>query len=272
MFFFISKLAGHFTTPSNFILLVGIAGVLLLIFRRRKAGITFCVISILLGIAGGLTPVPALAIAALENRFPVPQITSPPTGIILLGGAIDTEVSGTRNVPSMTSAGDRIIEFAELARKYPQAKLFLSGGADYEDDTVHISESAFTKDVLVQLGIPAERISMEEKSRNTAENATESFKVLKPQTNETWLLVTSASHMPRAVGCFRAAGFRNLIPYPVDFRTPAGNWRMMIPYKVSDSLSFLDLAGHEWIGLLAYWLTGRTSAFFPAPSTTAASG
>jgi uncharacterized SAM-binding protein YcdF (DUF218 family) len=133
-----------------------------------------------------------------------------------------------------------------------------------EPVTEPATESAIAGDVLVGLGGPRERIELEERSRNTCENAAESVLVAKPRPGETWLLVTSASHMPRAVACFRAAGFA-IVPYPVDYRVREVGRFGGPRVSMARGLEALDLAAHEWAGLVAYRLLGRTSELFPAP-------
>ena len=109
------------------------------------------------------------------------------------------------------------------------------------------------------------RIVAESKSRNTVENAVFSKLLAMPQPNERWLLVTSAYHMPRAIGAFRHVGFA-VEAYPVDWRTRG--WRdAAMPFdRLSAGLDRTDVAIHEWIGLIAYRLSGRSSTLFPAPA------
>jgi DUF218 domain len=105
---------------------------------------------------------------------------------------------------------------------------------------------------------------LEDRSRDTDENARQSKAIAQPRPGERWLLVTSAYHMPRAVGAFRRAGFA-VEAYPVDWRT-RGQQDFIQPFSsVSDGLKRLDTAAHEWVGLLVYWLTDRSSALFPGP-------
>ncbi len=106
---------------------------------------------------------------------------------------------------------------------------------------------------------------LEPRSLSTAQNAAFTRDLLMPQPGQRWLLVTSASHMPRAVGSFRRAGFP-VIPYPVGYTTsglPDDYWT--IRFDASTSLVRADVALHEWLGLIAYWLTGRTDALLPGP-------
>lgn len=264
MFFIVSKLVEQFLIPSNLLLLIGIFGVLLLILRRRRAGIFLSTASILLLAASGWSPVGALALAPLENRYPVPELTTPPTGIIMLGGAVDIHLSADRDTTALNDAGERLTETAALAQRFPSARIFFSGGMGHlSHDTQEPSESAVARGLFLKIGIPGERISMEEKSRTTCENAVESAKALAPKPGETWLLVTSAWHMPRAVACFRSSGFP-VVPYPVDFRTRhRQSWRL-VTKSAADGLEDFDIAVHEWIGLIAYRLAGKTTELLPS--------
>ena len=86
--------------------------------------------------------------------------------------------------------------------------------------------------------------------------------LLKPKPSERWLLITSALHMPRAVGCFRAAGFQ-VQPYPLDRFAVLHSFRSYA--AGSSALLNLDVVSKEWIGLIAYRLMGKTDALFPGP-------
>ncbi|MDG4881858.1 ElyC/SanA/YdcF family protein [Mesorhizobium sp. WSM4884] len=167
------------------------------------------------------------ALMALENRFPKPLIDGPVTGIVVLGGAVDTHVSVDRQTLAMNEAGERLTEAVDLSRRYPDARIFLSGGCNHIISQNQTTESQVARDILVMLGVPAQRIEMAERSRTTCENAIESKAVLiQPKPGELWLLVTSASHMPQAMACLRAVGFK-VAAYPVDYRTrgKVDRWR-----------------------------------------------
>ena len=260
--FIFSKLIEQFVIPSNFLLLFGLLGLLLMLFGRRRLGLALSTLCILLLAVCGWSTVGALMLAPLENRFASPDITQPPTGIIMLGGAVDTHLAGDRRLLALNDGGERLTETAALAHRFPTVRIFLSGGLGHIGSDTDPSESAVARQFLLSVGIPAERIAMEEKSRTTCENAEESFKALNPKPGETWLLVTSAWHMPRAVACFRAVKF-DIVPYPVDFRTRLNaRWRL-VNKSSAVGLEDIDIAFHEWIGLFGYWLTGKTAAILP---------
>ena len=126
-----------------------------------------------------------------------------------------------------------------------------------------------TVGLIVREGIAPSRIFLE-KSRSTRENAVYAKELLRPAPGETWLLVTSAYHMPRSVGAFTAVGWQ-VIPYPVDFSIdPRTEFRAS--FNLVDGLHDSTLAGHEWAGLVGYRLMGWTRELFPAPTTQAPTG
>jgi uncharacterized SAM-binding protein YcdF (DUF218 family) len=265
MFFPLSKILGFFAIPSNLIICIGILGLLLLPTRFARTGRALAFASLILLAILGLSPLGNALIIPLEERFPRWDTTrGAPDGIIVLGGAISPDVSTARDEAALNEAGERLTVAAELARRYPAARILFSGGSGaliYDEG----AEAAFAARILEDLGIPRARIVLEDRSRNTVENARFSKALAQPKPGERWLLVTSAHHMPRAVGVFRKAGFP-VEAYPVDWRT-RGASDMLRPFAtLGDGLRRSDTAVREWIGLAVYWLTGRSSALFPAPT------
>ncbi|MFC3325040.1 YdcF family protein [Mesorhizobium cantuariense] len=263
MFFVISKLIEFFLLPSNLVALLGLIGILAMLVGRSRLGRVCIIMSVLLLAICGWSPLGPAALIVLENRFPQPVIDGPVTGIVLLGGAVDTHISGDRGTLAMNEAGERLTATVDLSRRYPDARIFLSGGLGHIDGAGNLTESQVARDILVSLGVVPQRIDMEERSRNTCENGTESAASVQPKPGERWLLVTSASHMPRAVGCFRAAGF-NVTPYPVDYRTRGPADLKHPTGSIAVGLAATDLAAHEWFGLLTYRTAGLTAERFPS--------
>lgn len=264
MFFTVSKLLGFFALPTNLLLSLGILGVILLSTQFTRLASWLIVTSLVLLVIAGLSPLGNVLILPLEQRFP-PWDPShgPPDGIVMIGGVIDPDVSIARGTIALDDAAARLVATVELARRYPKARIVLSGGTD-----ALIFNAAPEAGVALRefetLGIAHERISVEEQSRNTVENAVFSRLVANPQPGERWLLVTSAYHMPRAMGVFRAACFA-VEAFPVDFRTRGPLDAFQPFYYATGGLRRTDLAMHEWVGLLAYRLTGKTAELFPAP-------
>jgi len=266
MFLAISKLLGIFLQLSNILVVVAAAGAVALLLRWRRTGVVLIWTALLGFLLIGFGPVGSILMRPLEDSFPRPSDDMPePTGIIMLGGFVSYP-SVTRGAISLTQDGERLSETAALARRYPNATVVISGanfGAPEE-----MAEGMISANFLVQLGVEKSRIVLESRALSTAENAAFTRDLVMPQPGQRWLLVTSASHMPRAVGSFRRAGFP-VVPYPVGYTT-AGISRdyWMIGLQVSTNLVRADIAFHEWLGLLAYWLTGRTDALLPGPDST----
>lgn len=263
MFFILSKTVAFLLLPSNFLIVFGLAGVLLMATRWKRAGLRTAATSIVLLAAAGFLPVGNLLLRPLESRFPPWDASrGAPDGVIVLGGAISPKLSRDYGEFIVSGDGGRIIAMGKLARAYPDARIVYSGG----DGSLlgnQPAEADFAYPLLDSFGVRRERAILETRSRNTAENAAFTKDLVKPKSSERWLLVTSARHIPRAVGCFRAVGFP-VEAYPVGWHTER-QWNLTVPRTFSEGLGQFDSAAYEWLGLLAYWLTGRTSEFLPSP-------
>src|SRR5215475_2892397 len=261
----LSKIAGFFVVPSNLLILVGLAGMLLLCTRFAAGGRRLMVASIVLLAIAGLSPLGNMLIFPLEERFPAWDASrGAPDGIVVLGGAVTADIAAARNEVALNEAAERMTATVELARRYPNARIIFSGG---EGGIVYGggNESDAALRLFERLGLAAGRVAVEDRSRNTFENALFTKQIAAPKAGERWLLVTSAYHLPRAVGIFRIVGFP-VEPYPVDWRTCGVEdaWR---PFPtLAEGLRRSDTAMHEWAGLVVYWLSGRSSELFPGPS------
>jgi uncharacterized SAM-binding protein YcdF (DUF218 family) len=264
VFFVVSKLLAFFEEPSNVVVLAGIVGLVLTRTRHARWGWRLAVASLVLIALIGFLPIGRALIITLENRFPRwEEAGRPPTGIIVLGGAVSAYRLATRGQVGLTDAAERILVVPELARKFPDAKIIYSGG-DPGLFTQRGSEADVVGALFESIGVPPGRIVLENRSRNTAENAAYSKPLAAPKPGERWLLVTSAMHMPRAIGAFREAGFP-VEAYPVDYQTNGWQDLRVVFASLSGGLRQMDTALHEWIGLAAYRLTGKSSALLPAP-------
>jgi uncharacterized SAM-binding protein YcdF (DUF218 family) len=244
--------------PGNLLLLALLAGVAL---ARGRAG------RWLVGTAGlGLllsatTPIPALLLRPLEFRFPPPQ--QPPEhidGILLLGGAVDPDLSRALGTTALGQNGGRLAAGVLLALRHPEAKLALIGG-DGDLFEVGLPEARASLPYVLSQGIARSRVVLEERSRSTHENAVFAKALLHPHPGESWVLVTSAWHMPRAVAAFRGAGWQ-VIPYPVDFLGAS----LLPDFNLRAGLDTGTTALREWLGLVWYRLLGWTPELLPAPA------
>lgn len=252
--------------PSNLLIGVGFLGLILLLTRFVSLGRKLVVASVLSLAICGFSPIGNLLLYPLELRFPPwDDKRGAPDGIIVLGGAIEPDMSAAHGTAVFGPSIDRIIAAAGLAHRYPNARIVFSGGNAGLYPNHAAREADFALPVLESFGFSKDRLIMERRSRNTKENAEFSKALVSPKDGERWLLVTSAYHMPRSVGIFRKAGFV-VEPYPVDWRT-GGRADLLRPSRFFlGGLGRIDLASREWIGLIAYWITGRTSEFFPGSS------
>lgn len=265
--FELSKLFRFFLLPSNLLILVALIGILLMATRYKRLGQILAIIAVLLLAIIGIGPVGNALMTPLEDRFPKWNPRSgAPHGIIVLGGAISPEVSSARGEVALNEAAERMTVIARLARQYPQAKVVFTGGNGGLFGGP--SEADYVADLFESFGIARERLVIENKARNTIENATHTKALVNPKPQERWLLVTSAYHMPRSVGIFRKAGFP-VEAHPVDFRTagPADSFSAFD--SLASGLARTDTAAREWTGLLVYWLSGHSSELFPAPQPAA---
>lgn len=266
MSYTLSKILGSLAQPSSVAVLGLLVGIWLL-GRGRAPRLSRLLAwgGFLLLVGGGLSPLGNILILPLEQRFaavPAPQPGSRVDGIILLGGFEDAHVSTGRGGLGLNEAAERVTEGLRLALSHPEAKVVFTGGAGGLFTTAEASGpvGAF----LAEAGVDPARLVLENRSRNTYENAVFTRDMVQPQPGQRWYLVTSAYHMPRAVGIFRKAGF-DVIAYPVDYRTRGPDDVTRTFARIPQGLMRLDVAANEWIGLVAYRVLGRIDELFPAP-------
>lgn len=264
MFFPISKIFWLIAEPATLLVLIATIGVVLSFTPFwARAGRRLTALAVLGLLIILFTPLGAVLLRPLENRFPPPADIAAPTGIIVLGGGLEEAKSEARGQTILNDDGMRLIAGLQLARRYPTARLIFTGGSGnfFEHEP---AEAAGVQKFWQDLGGQPDHMIFEGKSRNTWENALFTRDLAKPKYGENWILVTSAWHMPRSMGIFRKLGF-HVIAYPVAYRTfgDERDWGFLAP--ASERIATLDLAVREWIGLLAYRLTNKTNALFPAP-------
>jgi uncharacterized SAM-binding protein YcdF (DUF218 family) len=264
MFFIASKVIFFFIQPSSLAFLALLFGVLL-VGRYPQWGRRLLYAGLAMLVIFGFLPTGNILVLPLEERFGshVPAIPKEKTsGIILLGGFEDISITRARGGLALNEAAERLTETLRLAEALPEAKVVFTGGSGSLFGDNGIADSV--KQFFIDAGIAPDRIVIENDSRNTYQNAVFTKALLKPTSQDRWLLVTSAYHMPRSMGVFRKVGF-DVIPYPVDFRTRNQGDAFRPFDSIGAGLQRTDLATKEWIGLLAYWVTGRSAALFPGP-------
>jgi len=261
-------------SPSQLLLACVIAGALLLLVSRRAAGPAAAVSRAgrFLAVAGGLgllvfglLPTSHYLAYALEARFARPTLPQDVAGILLLSGSERPASSDAHGEPQLGEAGSRYVAALRLAERYPKARLVFTGDTRAEAGEGPLgTQAGVAAEILGSIGPDPARVAFETESRDSCDHPRNVGELVRPAAGEAWVVVTSAMHMPRVMGCFRAAGWPEVIPYPTDYRVVLGGWGIAT-FGIADNLALLDAALHEWVGLAYYRLTGRIAEFFPAP-------
>jgi uncharacterized SAM-binding protein YcdF (DUF218 family) len=266
MFFAISKVGWALVAPSNLIALLMALALFACLLRRVRSGMILLSVALAIYLIAGISPLGHILLRPLEDRFARPPQDMPaPVGIIVLGGGMNEIMLKDRGALVLGSEGGRMTDAVMLARRYPQARLVFTGGSAALLSDLGITEADAARQFFLAMGLPEERLSFEDRSRNTVENAQFTYALLQPKPGERWLLVTSAFHLPRAVGLFRKAGF-DVVPWPSDYKTHGTAVDYYRPSaNAADGLARFEGVLREWIGLIAYRVTGKTEALLPAP-------
>jgi len=262
MFFILSKTLGLLLEP----LLIPYLFLLLAIFARWRRWRWIMRLSFLtalfLPLSYGFLPVSSLPLQYLENHIARGDIGQRHIdGIIVLGGFAGNGITAeSRNLYTLGGAAERFTAAVTLARKLPNTPVLFSG---FSGDLAPRGwrESDNIRDLIEQIGGLNTTVLYEEASRNTYENAVNSKLIMAFEPGTSWILVTSASHMPRAIGSFAAAGWSGIVPYPVDYQTPKSGYSKI--WDIRTGVSNIRNSLHEYAGLLVYYLSGRSSALLP---------
>jgi len=262
MFFYLSKLFWFFANPANLFLILLMIGCLLLWTKRQLFARRLLTLVIVFGLFFSIVPLSSIMLTHLEDRFPATTfLPDHIDGVIVAGGVINPALSHARGSVAVGSSVERLLAIIELGNKYPQSKLIFSAGSG-DPLQQELKEAHYVGAFLEQAGFDSTRVIYEDQARNTVENAELSYQIAQPKDGENWVLVTSAFHMPRAIGTFRHAGWK-IIPYPVDYMTsPDKSWSLRFNLSGISRFSFVL---HEYLGLLFYWLTGKTDTLYPGP-------
>lgn len=263
MSFFVSKILWIFFSPGNFLVLMLLLGAFLAVAqgdKARVAGRRICFSVALLFFLVAILPIGEWMLVPLENRFPAAK-PDHVDGILLVGEDENTEVAAARAQPASSFAADDYIVFAALVHQYPQAKLVYTGGYGVITPDSDLTNASVAHQAFQDMGLPVDRITFENKSRTTHENAIETSALIHPTKQQKWLLVTSAQHMTRAIATFRHAGW-NVFPAPASYITD-GTFSTRLRFALGVHLLEMTTAVHEYVGLVAYRLQGYTDEIWP---------
>ncbi len=253
MFFFLSKIFSLILYPLLITIILIIAS---LFWAKKKPRVsrTLAISALLILWVGSTEWFSSLLSAPLESRIPRSTQLEGIDAIVVLSGMTDLKLSGKGKV-ELEEAADRIFHGILLARRFPQSRLIISGGSGSAMDQEASEAHLLSKYFVPEFGIPIERILTDGTSRNTFENAANTSKILNKHGLKRPVLITSASHMPRALACFRKQGIEPF-PYPVDFISRLGRLNIASFLPKASSLAVTNRAIHEYVGLLAYRIMG----------------
>ncbi len=254
---FISKFANLAAQPLNVVLLLLC---LSLIWGRRHPvhARKLTVAAVLLLALTGFKTLPDALLSPLENQYPewaTDDNLSRYAGVVILGGALESgRLSEYHQQPLLTSSAERMTMAVALWRRNPQLRLVFTGG-EGELFGSGPSEAERALRFFDSMGVPRSALTMETRSQSTYENAVFTLELPGLDAQRPWLLLTSAWHMPRSLATFKKAGW-NVTPYPVDFRT--GGITPLSSYNLGEGAERWELLLHEWLGIAAYRLSGRS--------------
>lgn len=257
-----AKQLGVLLQPDNLLVFWLAVSVVLLWTPWRRLGRGMTSLGVVALVLCGLFPLGRVLALPLETRFAAPRpMPEAVEGIILLGGNIRSGPARPLQPDHLANVSQHLFVFAELARLYPTARLVFTGGAPPHIANAQ-TEADAVRPILAALGMGLDRVIFEQAARNTQENAVNSKQLVRPRSDERWLLIASALHMPRAIAVFQAVDWP-VIPYPVDL-PPAGAGGGFFSISVAGNLTSLKRVSHEWLGLLWYRLNGLTRELLPA--------
>jgi uncharacterized SAM-binding protein YcdF (DUF218 family) len=263
MFPVLTRIFWLLAQPVTVAVLLLILGWLLSFRVKRGWSRTVMALGVLIFVVTGFTTFGYVLVTPLENRFERPAEPARIDGVVVLGGGMDGEVNTVRRGFELNRSGDRMVEAVRLALAHPEAKVVIAAGPAalaLEQEP----EAYAAKRLFEAFGIAPDRVILDDKSRNTEENAQFAKSLAGTMSGQTWLLVTSAFHMPRSVGLFRKAEFE-IVPWPADYLASGAEGIRFKPDQSPENIAVATIALREWIGLLAYKLAGKIDEWVPGP-------
>jgi len=257
MSFYFSKILWLIINPFNILVFLFFLNIFFLILKKKKLSYFFLIFCLILLVSFGVFPFGKFLIYKLEknyhNAFVFPDKVD---GILILGGATNPFLSNEFNQIHLDGAAERLVESINLINTYKDAKIIFSGGSGYLKHQ-KLNHAKAAKKFFYQMGVNTDRIIFEDESRNTYENILFAKKFAKPKPNEIWIVITSAYAMNRAI--FIGENFNwKLSPYAVDFSQPK-KIKFFPNLYMLNNINSMQIGSHEWIGLIAYYLMGRTN-------------
>lgn len=225
-------------------------------WRRRRVRPNLFLVLAALGLSAFVfMPVGPFLAKPLEDRYRRTSLPSHIDGIVVLNGGLEPLVVQSRQAPAQSVTAQRLAAGAEMARRFPQARVIFSGASSEGGNGTEM-EIAATVALAEELGIEKDRLILESKSTNTWSNLVESMHLAAPRSGQTWVLVTSATHLPRSMAIAGKLGWK-MTPWPSEYLTGENVKWLDMQRSPSTNVLITERAVHEWVGLVAYRLMGR---------------
>ena len=245
----IIKLLTHLAYPAGLIALFTVFSLLYLIRSKTKRATTFLLLASSIFLLTSNPIIAAKLVSHLEQKYPQQAIAKIPNAdaIVVLGGSLRPPTS-PRQSSQITNSSDRFWHAAKLFKAGKAKKIVLTGGNVFPDASIK-SEAFYIKQILIDLGVPESAILLEESSKTTEENATFSKKIIQQNNFQHILLVTSATHMPRAVKLFNSPDLK-ITPCSTDVYVSYNSKPTLFQWVPSaKSFTISTIALHEYYGI-----------------------
>ena len=252
--FLLKKIVAPLFFPLSLCLEILLAGTFLLWFtRRQKTGKIIVSMGVVFLIALSYGAASETLLRPLEYKYPpmtdVSAVLDVEWVVVLSGGSSsDAHLPITGRLSNASLV--RLVEGIRIHRKLPQSKLILSGGGAFNT----VAEAKIMADVAVILGVDSKDFILESESKDTKDQARLIQNIV---SDNRFVLVTSASHMPRSMALFEKRGMRPM-PAPIGHKikerqkiTPA----MFFPS--AGRIEKVERAFYEYLGLVWAKLRGQ---------------
>lgn len=255
VFFWVSKITWFLISPTNWLIILLFIGTVLLWKQRIQAAKRFFTFICLFALVIGIFPIGEWLLFPLESEYKANPKLSQVDGIIVLGGAINSDLSDSWQQTIVNDNAERLLASLLLIKKFPNAKFIYTGGSGSLIDSQHKGADV-AYEFYKEQGLNVDKMVFERESRNTSENVIYTKELVSPIKNKKWVLITSARHMPRAVDVFCKSNW-SVIPYPVDFRTESKK-HFRVNWSFGKHLMNLSIGMKEWIGRYVYSFVGKS--------------
>ena len=252
MFFILSKILAPFLYPLTHVFLLLLFA--LVCHRKPRIVKISLTLAILLLMIFATYPVPDIMLRFLENRYQTASELPRADAVVVLTGMVNLKLS-TPEYVEFNDSVERILTGIRLVKKeYGERLIIVGGSGNLHNQTK--SEARILRAFAIDFDIAEEKILIEPDSRNTYENALKAKTLLEKYEISDFILVTSASHLPRSMWCFEKLGM-NPIPYRVDPSIPpTPRYRLSDIIPSVGALRKTSRALHEYVGILIYKLAG----------------